>query len=259
MKDLVKSSVYQLLRSKVVLISVLIIFFTEMASLLVGLFVDNITTMGQYIVENSGLEMTMCAIAAVFSAVVIVGGDFHDKTANYEIMSGHTRKNIYFGKAVLGILIGCAAYVVTFLIPILIGIGMTGFGNVISGREALIRFLISILVTARIICVFICITYMVKNHLIVMAFSGFYFMFFPALTMYFEGNKSIILGLTSYIRLSDFLSWITYSVGEELEIINIYDARLSGADIMGLILSSLLIGIFTLLIGYSFFKRDDIS
>lgn len=260
MKDLIKAQLYQILRSKPFYYIIFGIMAFQGLDIIGSINGDGITSISMYIVQYCGTVFTTSAIAACLVAVYIVGGDINDKTANYEILSGHTRREIFIAKAVLGVICGSIAYVLTIIIPICIGNMVVGYGDMVSIDDICVRVALSTLVTIRIICAFICLTYIIKNYLITMAVSVFYFMVLPVLCMYMEGANSLILGLTSYNKLSDLVSWMTYTIDANVNIqeIIIYDASVSANVIIGVIASSVIATIIALIIGYSFFKRDDI-
>ena len=110
MKDLIKAQLYQILRSKPFYYIIFGIMAFQGLDIIGSINGDGITSISMYIVQYCGTAFTTSAIAACLVAVYIVGGDINDKTANYEILSGHTRREIFIAKAVLGVICGSIAY-----------------------------------------------------------------------------------------------------------------------------------------------------
>ena len=257
MKNIMRAQIYQLRRSKAFWASFLIPII---------LLVTNITgeldysgaTLGKFIAENAFLVYCLAMLSAIMMTCLITGGDFTDKTANYEIMSGHSRGQFFAGRAVLSILLGLIGYTVSLFLPMLLGAGIAGFGTELQLKELGIRYLLSLLVVARILCEFICLTYILQNPLVPMGIGVVLCMSSQILIGFLQVPDSLFLGITSLNRVSGFFSWMTYSMADGHSLIYSYGLKMQAEDVLGIMISSIGIGGLALLLGYSFYKRDDL-
>ena len=244
MKNIMRAQIYQLLRSKAFWASLLIPLILLITNI-TGELDYNATTLGKFIAENAFLVYSLAMLSAIMMTCLITGGDFTDKTANYEIMSGHSRWQFFAGRAVLSILLGLIGYTVSLFLPLLIGVSIAGFGTELQ-------------VIARILCEFICLTCILQNPLIPMGIGIVLCMSSQILIGFLEVPDSFFLGITSLNRLSGFFSWMTYSMADGHSLIYSYGLKMQMEDILGIVISSIGIGGAALLLGYSFYKRDDL-
>lgn len=260
MKNLIKAQLYQLRKNKLVIIvffAVLLIQFTN----IIGEISYNGNEFGAstYIVDM-GLEMIFMSLffPIIFTGCVC-GGDFPDKTTNYELMSGHTRKQVYFSRAVISLVGGVVGELIIIVAPIVTLSVVYGWGTEILVKEAVIRYLLMALPIVRMICEFIFLTYVVKNPYITMAGSYFVFTLGLSFVELFSDKASVFLGVTNIMKLGAYESWSTYTLDNTVDLIKVYDAALSAGDIVSTIFGSVIIGGLFLLMGYRYFREDDLN
>ena len=59
----------------------------------------------------------------------VMGKDYMDKTINYEILSGHTRKDVFFGRLIVATTVGVlCSFLVIIAVPVVLTL-MHGWGN----------------------------------------------------------------------------------------------------------------------------------
>ena len=257
MKNIMRAQLYQLVRSKAAWAAILIPLF---------MLITNVTgeldyagfTMGKFLAENAYLVYSLAMISSIVMACLISGGDFLDKTANYEILSGHSRSQFFAGRALLSVIVGVVTYTINIVIIMLVGNASAGFGNELQMQELWIRYLLSLLVVMRIVCEFICFTCILQNPLLPMGFGVALCMSSQILIEFMHAPESLALGITSLNRLSQFFSWMSYGMAEGHTMIYSYGLKMQQDDVIGIVISSLGFGIAALILGYSFYKRDDL-
>lgn len=258
MLHLMKSKWYQLTKEKLLWIAFAVTLFLQFTSMNGELSDGFSSNVCRFIVEFGQNMQLIAMLFAVVATAIITGGDFMDKTFNYEVLSGHTRAEIFFSKTILSVLVGMVGYIFILVVPVLIAGNIYEFGNELDQAELMIRVWLSAIVTLRIICASICFTYMVKIPYITMGAGFLMFEIGPLLTTFMSDNKSCLLGITCYNRLTEFESWMTYTMGNSMNIITVYGHKMAGKDFAEIIISTILMGAIMLLVGYSYFKRDDV-
>lgn len=264
MGNLIRAQLYQLKKSSlivVVFICVLIIECSTFAGeVLYGGFNGQIIqiTAGSYL-AGSGSEIIFWAL--VFGIVLtgqVCGGDFPDQTANYELMSGHLRKEVYYSRAVISLIGGLAGTTVCMSVPLILATAVCGWGNELDFPGVLIRLLLCQFPFFRIICEFVFLTYVVKNPYVIMAAGFFTYILGGFIPEYALGCDSVLLGVTNLIKLMTFPEWSAYTM-VDLKTISVYETRLGMGDILETIIGSLVIGGLFLWFGYQYFKKDDLK
>lgn len=256
MKNLIKSQLFELKRNRVVYIIFAAILFMQIVEIISEGYDKN---MSNYMAYNSMIFYSFAAIGGTLIALVGVGGDFIDKTSNYEILNGHTRLEIFSGRVITSTIVGTLAYLLLMLVPFFMGVILFGFGTDISARELAIRMFLSIFVEIRLICIFTTFTFICNPYYYIsMVVSGVYLMLAASLLTQESKFKSLLLGSTTFNRLGEFISWKTYSIGNGIEEIDVLGRVIGfgeGASISGI---SIAISIVALVFGYYFFKKDDL-
>lgn len=259
MGQIMKAQLYQLKRNKLNYVVFVGLVFMQCTTLLgeIG-FSSTTVTAGSYVAANGGYIMSVALMFALMLTGSICGEDFIDKTVNYELMSGHLRRELYFGRAVLSLLIGTAGTIILNIVPVAVACIMNGWGDELSAWEVFLRYILSVLPVLRLVCEFVFISYIVKNSYAVMALGFVVSMAGSAWMELFKAGDFIFLGTGNLQMLFDFTSWSTYTLAGEKEIM-VYDAVLSAGDVAGTVLASVLIGGLFLILGYLYFEEDDLN
>lgn len=257
MWNVMRAQLFQLKREKLVLIVFLIILFMQFTALMGE--VDSGSIAGGDYVAVAGTYISLLPMVFVTVLVgTICGMDFMDKTTNYELMAGHTRRDVYAGRAVLSIVGGLIGGAILTAFPVVIATSLWGWGTKISMGGFLLRSLLLLLPIFRIICEFIFFTYLVKNAYITMACGLFVFLIGQALPMYLSDPDSVLLGITNLNLLYSFDAWSTYSVVDVSTYV-VYDSALSVSAVISTVTASVIIGAVFLVLGYTYFKHDDLN
>lgn len=259
MKNLIKAQFFQLKRNRIVLFILGGVTLMNIVEVFGEGIVGTQNRSVGFVFANAGMFMFLiAALAGVMVAVLGAGEDFRDKTFNYEIMNGHARRDIFISRVVVGMCVGTIVYLITLIIPLIIGSLVLGFGNEIKIGELLLRIVLSIFVEIRLICVFIGITFLFRNLALGLGIAGAY-LFGGLVFAETIGSKSALLGLTSFAKLSEFVSWMTYTLGEKINEIYVYGKHIDFSEGFSLVAISLGIGIAMLFISCFFFKKDDVE
>ena len=131
MKNIMKSILYEVLHSKL-LIRIYLLFILVQA--FIGILnldafnpeqptVSNMVADGGYI----AYEFPLFVLALIVGTMV--GEDYRDKVANYEVMSGHSRKSIFLARSLMATFIAAFACSVLAFIPMLAGSVFADWGN----------------------------------------------------------------------------------------------------------------------------------
>ena len=209
--------------------------------------------------EQAIIMMTMTTVLSQFFMYLFTaqacGVDFTDKTMNYEIMAGHTRREVYFGRVIPTIIIGTVGTMLLMVLPIVADvIIMGGWGDKVNFTDILLRHLLMIFPIARVICEFIFLTFIIKNPYIVMGIS-YVACILLGMNVPTTTDHCFVLGMTNINAIAVINEWQSFGLGGDLHYI--YETGLSADFVIPTIIVSVIIGAIALLLGYTFFKNDD--
>lgn len=260
MKNIIKAQFYQLRHDKLIKILFLVLLFLQITNMFGELdySAEAAITAGSYFVNHGSYFVFMAALFGMIWTSQVCGEDFIDKTANYELMAGHKRSEVYFGRVILSVIGGLLGGIVLFTIPVAIVSMMFGFGNDVMPKAVICRLILSVFPMLRMICEVVFIVYVIKNPYIAMFCSVLISLFGQNISMFLEKANSVFLGITNLNGILTFETYSTYSA-LTLEKYYIYNGSLDMGYMMETIISSIVIGGIFLLLGYVFFKKDDLS
>ena len=188
------------------------------------------------------------------------GTDLRDKTANYEVLFGKKRSQVYFGRFFASLIL---VFAVTALIPLTAVSLLTlcnGWGASITAADSAVHFIMIFPVVFRIICFYTALSFLAGNDLLplTVAFIGTMVLL---LSSFFMSEAGFPLtwhtGVTDLMTLLDFSNTTGgFFNGED---ITVYKAALSGAAILRMLCTSFGIGMLWLAGGFAVFRRRDIS
>ena len=259
MKNIMNAQLYKLRKDKISIFTFFAVLVLSIALIFV-FFNTIISTGGAYTGgEEVVISLTMFTLFAQFFLYVFTanfcGADFTDKTCNYEIMAGHTRAQVFFGRAIPCVIIGTLCTMILMAAPLVAEVALLGWGDKVKFSDILLRFLLLAFPIARISCEYIFLTYLIKNPYIVMGIS--YLLCILLGYNIPEGQaNSPILGMSNINMLGNIDFWTSYGLNEE-NMYMVYDTALSTGDIVSTIVTSLIFMAGSLFLGYSFFKNDD--
>lgn len=258
MKNIIKSQLFQLKKDKISIFTFIAIAVVEL--LLVYMMYGTNKTYDGVIIggEEVARTLSMFALLPQFFMYIFtaqsIGADFKDKTCNYEIMSGHTRLQVFFGRAIPTIIISVLGTISLMAIPCIAITAIYGWGNTVSHVDYIIRLLLMIFPVIRITCEFILFSFIIRNPYVIMGLSYVGFMAL-GINESILHNYTPVLGFTTINNISTIDFWYTY--GLDTDIRYIYETAMPAGDIVSIIVVSLLFAAAALYLGYVFFKNDD--
>lgn len=258
MKNLMKAQIYQLKKNKIMYLLFAALMVMGIANVSGEMsYMDWQISGGEYIASGGYFVLSMHAMLLVtILTAEICGADFMDKTGNYELMTGYRRRDIFFSRVSLSILlcIPIALFMIGAVVAVSVLLG--GWGTELVAGDVFLRILLLIFPMFRLICEFVFISYVLKNQYIVMGFGVFLWMAGAAISFPAEALAWSSIGAMQ--KLLSFSKVSKFYLGSDVEI-NIYESAISAGDALQVVVISVLAGVFFLWLGYQFFKKDDMN
>ena len=257
MWNIVRSQNYQTIRDNFIII----VFIVFTALMLLMLFVDGAASMtgAEYFNGVMGENEIIIVTMNVFVVTRIIAQDYNDKTINYEMLTGHSRKEVYWARVITSLIWGVLNCMVVMLLPLLLLTMLNGWGNSADVMGSWLRIGLSILPLLRLSCISILLSTIMKN-----SFKGLIISFVVT-----DGTMLICtlleellnISLTFQFGFSNIMSLLMVTNAKEQivdgESVMVGDTSLSIGMILGTILISLIISGIYLIIGYlSMWKAD---
>lgn len=205
------------------------------------------------------------ALAWVFVSLVfcgrITGWDFNDKTINYELLSGHSRSDVFWGRFATCLIWICLISFLMLLVPLSVQTMLNGWGYNVEFLDMMLRILLSIFPLIRIVAEFFLLSLLLRNCYVTYAVGYFAFagcMVISLLVDEFLGiDSTYMLGyatISNLFELSNYHSEMINGVD-----VNIYNAALEGKDIVSTIVSSVVVTGICIIVGRKIFKNRDMQ
>lgn len=262
MWNIMKAMNYQVRRDNVVIYALLAGIFLPFLNVIIETGFDLDAIYGGLFVAQFGTTYTI-VLAVVFVILVprICGWDATDKTLNYEIMAGHSRKEVYFGRVIVSSVWSMLSGIVIMVLPVLVLTMMNGWGENVNVLDVVIRYLLVLFPMFRLICELVLLTFLLRNCYAAMLIGWMFFgvsmigsMVYVELT---EKKLTVQLAVSNLTTLFGFDNYkLEYIGGEDIPV---FSAGLSSSVIGSTILVSLLVGAACLAIGYVVFRKRDMS
>lgn len=256
MFNIIKSQNYQI-RHDLFSVIAMIIF----AGITVYLSVcDNVTGGEKFVAMGSNSPMLWLIVCLVFGAR-IAAWDYNDKTINYELLAGHSRKEMFLGRFVSAFFWCIVICALIALIPLIVCSIRNGWGENVDFVNCMVRIMVSFLVMVRVLSEFFFLAVLLRNCYVTYAVSyiliGCSMVMVLIMSEMFGVELSCVLG---YLAMSDMLE-LTNS---HLEWINggdisVYESALELTDTMKVIVSSVAVTLVCLLGGYRIFQKRDME
>lgn len=261
MWNIMKSQNYQIKRDNLTVYAALLCLVLPVF----GLLLDDA---GLDSMDGSLFTVSMFAffpyLFIIWSLIVITricGWDMNDKTINYELLSGHSRVVVYFGRVFTGLIWTMFGGIVVSLLPILLLTAVKGWGHSLDFGETAVRYAVMLCPYFRWACELILLTFLVKSSHAA-AVLGF---------VLFEGSLILATVLqemtdididvqfatSNMLELSEVSNFRDMLIGENT--VSVYEAALDSKLMTGSVVISLVVGIICLLLGYAVFRRRDMS
>lgn len=255
MRNIIKALNYQTRTDNVTYYSILLAIFLTIFGML-----DFDMTGSEYVALNGESISLLPVFLILMLGVRILGWDYADKTMNYEILSGHHRREVYFARVIVAH-IWCIAFCVGFmLIPVLVFTLINGWGVTMDFGGMTLRFALAIFPMIRIVCQYVLLVFLVKSAYIAWAAGYLLSMFAMFIPMLFEELMQIKFTYqfanTNLMKLFTFNQSIGYVNGEDVTICH---TELDPSMIIGTIGVSVAVSVICIVLGYIIFKKSDVN
>ena len=256
MKNIIRAQFFQLKRDR---LSFIVAFLMTGALIYLTWFSwvasEHEITAGSYFIDN----LMMQVMIAIMPMLMLVGQmcccDFPDKTINSELMGGHKRIECYFGRAISCILVSVPMAMLMIAAPVIFAYFLGGWGSDVTVGAVAVRALLVAVVLLRLVCEYIMLSFIIKNPYIMMALG--YMVFVLQMSPFFDGMESHVLAITNLNMLFHVGGWYTYGIEDSVNFV--YDLSMEPMQVFGTVAVSLIVSAVTLVIGYVFFKNDDMN
>lgn len=264
MYNLIKAQNYQLWRDNYIIYVLIGIIGMTVLNLVMN--IQSITSASETLNGGTFTAMGGTAYSVIYIFISlgftarICGWDFIDKTLNYELLAGHTRREVFWSRALLSLVWVFAFSVALTFLPIGGVAVFTGWGDNMSLAGALMRFGLSFLILLRMTCGYILLSFALKNCYIVL-FVGYIAMMIPAFAvmMINEFTKIEITYQLSFPALLTVLDFSNYKLGYvDGEDIVQFITDVEPEFIIGTVVMSLVLSAVYLLLGYTIFRKSDV-
>ena len=161
-----------------------------------------------YFMQISGMWPFVGVALMLVLTCKVCGGDLTDKTLNYEILGGHSRRKIYFGRCVVAMLWSFGVGYLMVLIPVLFFTVINGWGNYASGKMVLTCYGLAAFPFLRLLCGIVMLTFLVRNMYAAGILGWTFYSFSMLAVMILQEVKDISftvqLGGANLMKLLDF-------------------------------------------------------
>lgn len=218
-------------------------------------------TASENLLSFSGMAFILVLLVVLFMTARICGFDQNDKTINYEVLSGHKRGEVFFARALMSYLVCIPTLVVAFVLPLAVKTLMNGWGTTVMLADAWKLFGVAMVITLRIVALFIMLTFLLKNCYVTIAVG--YLLGIVELFGLLLIKEVFGLSLDMYTSLMNFELQTTlenyrfdYIDGKD---VMVYMLPFENADILPIVCSSLIGAVICIVIGYFAYKKRDIA
>ncbi|MCM1170531.1 MAG: ABC transporter permease [Clostridium sp.] len=239
-----------------------------------GLLVSLLLPVAELFLDDAGLDYMTGSLYAVsmfsmlpfvfliISLIIvtrIIGWDMNDKTINYEMLSGHSRAQVFFGRLLVAFAWTIISSVIVAVIPLIFFTIINGWGYSLNVNDFVIRFAVMLCPYIRWICVIVFITVLAKNSNagIVLGYMLVMGSLFPLMLIkeVLDINTGSIFAFPNLVALSEFSNSIPRLIGDEM--VTVYDGTIDASLLKGSVIISLVVGAVYVLISYRIFKKRD--
>ncbi len=190
----------------------------------------------------------------------ICAWDMNDKTINYELLTGHSRMEVYFGRVFSALIWTMAGSILVSLIPVLIFTALNGWGHSLDAGEAVIRYAVMLLGLFRWVCELTLLTFLLRNSHAALVLGFVIFDFGTIFSVIMEEMEVKIdwqLASANLMNLSEVSNYRNIMIGDMQ--VTVYEAALGTSWIIHSVAASAVVGILCVAIGYASFRRHDMA
>lgn len=217
---------------------------------------------GGFFMAQLGSNLPIClGMVLVILVSRICGWDAGDKTMNYEVMAGHSRAEVYFGRVITSIIWGLGSGIAMLVIPVLGFTMINGWGDNMNPGDAAVRCVLFLFPMLRLICEFAMLAFLLRDCYKAMLIGWSFFAVSMVGIMIYEGLADTVLTVQLVItNMREIIGFGNYKIeyigGEDTPV---YVTGIDTSLVMGTTLVSLLVAGACLAVGYAVFKKQDMN
>ncbi len=218
----------------------------------------------EFFIEAQGLFNLPISIFLVILATRICGWDYTDKTMNYEILIGHSRRDVFFSRIWVSFIWCIPISLAIFILPPLVLTLMNGWGIYTDMGDMILRCVISVFAIFRMYCECVLLTFLTKSCYIGLIASYLLIEIGAVITVGFKELGGIALGnLTALSSMANFTELMTLDK-YSFQYINGKDEMLFNAAVdpsyaAVTVIVSLLAGLGCIVVSYLYFRKSDMK
>ncbi len=263
MQNIIKSLQYQTKRDNVTYYAFLavILCYVMVFSDVNGLLS---LTGSEYFIQAKALFCMPISIFLVILATRICGWDYVDKTMNYEILIGHSRKEVFLSRIWVSFFWCMPVAVLVFVLPPLVLTLMNGWGIYMGMGDMILRCVLSVLTIFRMYCECVLLTFLTKSCYVGLIVSFLFVEFGLTIPTALEeiggievGNYVTAFSMANFTELMTPEKWSYQYINGKDEML--YDMSVDPSFAAATIIVSLVAGIGCILISYLYFRESDMK
>lgn len=258
MWNVMKAQRYQIKGDNVIIYGILATFLIPVLPIFFDGTIGDMTG-GMFAVSVLGTIPIALLIASLVLVSRICGWDMDDKTINYELLSGHSRGQIYFGRVIMSLVYTVVAGLVIMVLPTAVITMIKGWGKNVVFQKVLVRAFLMLCPYIRWICELALVAFIVKNSNITLVLGWLmYALVLIAQMIVFEAADITLkfqFASTNMMSLSEITNTRLELVNGEL--IPVFDAALNASEITNSIVVSFVVAVLCVMAGYAVFKKRD--
>ena len=260
MNNIIKAQFYQLRRSGFI-IRVFLLFILALALVSCLEIMNDDGTASSLIVGSYSMAFIFPIMMMGLFVSVFVGEDFSDQTANYELLIGHSRFESFFARAVSAVIVTSVACGILSFIPLIVGKLIFPWGDAISLSNAIIRNMLYFFPFLRLAAFLTMLSFVVRNQYFPIIMGFVFDIMHGILSDSVSDNKNFLTSFYNFNLIGDCETIRTYNLDPVKGIVNYYayDTAIDWKMIVGTIVVSLLVAAIYLIIGYAFYRREEIK
>lgn len=264
MKNIMKALRYQTLRDNVtyyIVIGLLALFVFTLNSEIDGLLSS---TGSEYAFGSAVVYGAFGSIVIVLFTTRIFGWDYTDKTLNYEILIGHSRKEAFWGRVMVSFSWALPFMIVIMFVPLLLLTAINGWGIHSDMSDVILRWALSIFPMFRLFCECVLLTTLLKNCYLGLVIGFLLTEISFSVMISIEEITKTELGLFAVIQstfnAAEFISCSDYTY----EYINgkdeiVFITEIDPVFAVLTVAVSLAVGIGCLMLAYRYFRKTDLN
>lgn len=212
-----------------------------------------------YMVMSIGVMPTCLVIFSLVIVASVCGWDMNDKTINYELLSGHSRAQVYFGRILVAYMWAIIGGMVVTLGPVLLMTVIKGWGNNVLLSEAMKVYFLTFAVYIRWISELALITFLVKNSFaagfLSYAIFGVTVILGSVLEEMMDVSVGYLFSSTNMMAVADLSNSRNMIIDEKT--VEVYSSAVSTGLQTNTVIASCLVAMCCIGLGYMTFRRRD--